>query len=358
LLRAVEMGALAVNYTAVTSLTKKAGKVVGAELEDCLTGTSLTVRARAVINATGPLADAIRHLDDPKLKPLLKASSGSHIVLDRRFSPAEMGLLIPKTEDDRVLFLLPWMGHTLVGTTDNPAPVEANPHASAEDVRYILRQLGKYFSIAVTEADVLAKWCGLRPLVQPGAAVSTAKISREHTIEALPSGLITIAGGKWTTYRRMALEAVEEAIQTHGLKPQRASQTETLSLAGGAHYQVDQPQRLAKEFDLDLSTCKHLSLSYGDRAERVCEIARQTGSKPLLPDCPYLEAEVTYAAQEESARTSVDVLARRMRLGFVNHKGAALARDKVQARLAKALEWTEADLKADLRRYHEYFGEG
>ncbi|MBY0369497.1 FAD-dependent oxidoreductase [bacterium] len=356
LLRAMDLGARAVNYVEVASFTKTAGKITGAQLKDALTDKHFSVQARAVINATGPLADSVRHMDDPKLKPMLKASSGSHIVLDRRFSPAEMGLLIPKTEDDRVLFLLPWMGHTLVGTTDNPAPVQNNPLASAEDIRYILRQLAKYFSIAVSEKDVLAKWCGLRPLVQPGAAVSTAKISREHTIEALPSGLITIAGGKWTTYRRMALEAVDEAVALHKLPVKRASQTETLAVAGGGDYKPDQPQRLEKRFQLPLTVCKHLSLSYGDRAERVCELALKTDKRVLVPGAPYLEAEVAYAALHESARSTVDVLARRMRLAFVNKEGADYARTRVQELLGDALGWDQAQRDADSRRYDAYFG--
>jgi glycerol-3-phosphate dehydrogenase len=185
-LRAVEMGACAVNHAAAVRLTKENGKICGAEVQDGLSGKSLSVRAKVVVNATGPLADHLRQMDDPAVSPLLKASSGSHIVLDPRFSPPSMGLLIPKTEDDRVLFLLPWLGHTLVGTTDNPAEVTSDPKASQEDVAYILRQLKKYFSIAVDQKDILSQWCGLRPLIETQGGVSTAKLSREHAIDRPP----------------------------------------------------------------------------------------------------------------------------------------------------------------------------
>lgn len=355
LLRAVELGAAAANYTGVTALTKEAGKITGVDAIDHLTGQTFQIRARAVINATGPEADALRHLDDATLEPMMRASSGAHIVLDRKFAPSEMGLLIPKTEDERVLFLLPWMGHTLVGTTDNPAAVEPNPQATDRDVQYILRQLAKYFSIEVKPSDVRSRWSGLRPLVQPGASVSTAKISREHTIEHLPSGLLTIAGGKWTTYRRMALETVDEAIRVHGFKPPRASQTETVHVAGGAGYDAQLALRLHENYGLALTSCKHLCLSYGDRAERICELAQKQGFRALIPDAPYLEAEVAYAALFESARASIDVVARRMRLAFVNEKAARLAFGRVQETLSETLGWDEKQRQADRQRFEAYY---
>ena len=345
LLRATELGATAVNHLSVTALRKKAGKVIGVTVEDRFTHVTYQVDAKAVINATGPMADAIRHMDDPKAPHLLKASSGTHIILDKRFSAKEMGLLIPKTEDDRVLFLLPWLGHTLVGTTDNPAPVEANPRASEEDVDYILRQISSYIETKVTRKDILAKWCGLRPLIQAQPGTSTAKISREHAVETSKSGLVTIAGGKWTTYRRMAIDAVDEAVASASLKPKSPSQTETIFLAGGANYALGFADELHEKYGWNMATCKYLNRAYGDRSALVAEIAVDGFGASLVEGSPYLEAEVVYGARYESARTSYDVLARRLRLSFLDHKGAIAALPRVSELLAKELGW-DADRRA------------
>ncbi len=162
-LTASEHGAVIVNYVEVQSLIKKANKIVGARVEDKETGEKFTIKAKVVINASGAFCDAIRKLDNPSVAPILTSSSGIHIVLDKKFSALETGLLIPKTEDKRVLFLLPWEGHTLVGTTDNPCEIESHPKVEPSDISYILRQLKYYFSLEVNERDILSSWVGLRP---------------------------------------------------------------------------------------------------------------------------------------------------------------------------------------------------
>src|SRR5690606_24529598 len=184
-LTAAEHGAVVTNHAEVVSLVQRGGRVAGA--------------ARVVVSATGPFADAIRRRDDPDAPDMLKTSAGVHVVLPARFSPPDTGLLIPRTEDGRVLFLLPWLGHTLVGTTDNPAPVEADPVASDADVEYILRHVRRYFDLPVEAADVLSAWSGLRPLVEPeaggGEGKATARLSRDHVIATSGSGLVTVTGG-------------------------------------------------------------------------------------------------------------------------------------------------------------------
>ncbi len=354
LLRASELGAACVNHVAVKGLTKQAEKVTGVTVEDKLTGTSFAIRASVVVNATGPLADFVRHLDDPEAPDLLKASSGTHIILDRRFSAPEMALLIPKTEDDRVLFLLPWLGHTLVGTTDNPAKVETHPRASHEDVAYILRQLSQYFAIQVTEKDILSTWCGLRPLVQSSASKSTANLSREHHVEVSSSGLVTIVGGKWTTYRRMAIDTVDEAIKVGDLKPTGPSRTETIFLAGGANYAIQNADDLRDRYQWDLGVCKYLNRAYGDRSTKVAEIAAKEGDASLVAGQPYLEAEVRYAARFESARTSIDVLARRLRLAFLDRRATLQALPRVQDILSEELGWDTAARDRDLNQAKAY----
>ncbi len=354
LLRATELGAVAANHVEVTGYTKRDGKISGVKLRDTLTLETFNARAKIVINAAGPTADALRLMDNPKCKPLLKASSGVHIVLDRQFSASEMGILIPKTEDGRLIFLLPWLGHTLVGTTDNPAKVEANPRASDEDVAYILRQLSNYVATPITEKDIRARWCGLRPLVQSPDSTSTAKLSREHAIEVLPSGLLTIVGGKWTTYRKMALDAVDEAIQAAKLKPKNESKTENIFLAGGAGFALAYADELHAKYGWDLATCKYLNRAYGDRSKQVAEIAAEGWDAGLVEGGPYMEAEVLYGARFECARTSVDVLARRLRLSFLDQKGALAALPRVSQLLAQELKWDAERRDRDLKDARAY----
>lgn len=349
-LTAAREGALVLNYAGVTELTKAEGRVTGVVAQGALDGDPgpLEVRARVVVNATGPFVDELRRLDEPDTDPILETSSGIHIVLPSRFSPPGTGLLIPKTEDGRVLFLLPWLGHTLVGTTDNPAPVEEDPHASEVDVEYILRHVRKYFDLPVERADVSAAWSGLRPLVQQDAVGrvggedvthhgakrpqggGTARISRDHTILVSASGLVTVTGGKWTTYRRMAEDAVAVVVSHAELTPSRESVTAHLELVGAAGFVEDGGAPLAKEFGLAPDVAAHLARAYGDRAPAVARLAADGLGARLAPAHPYVEAEVVHARDHEFAHTADDVLRRRTRLGFLDEAAAEAARARVE----------------------------
>jgi len=352
-LTAAREGATVVNYAAVTELTKEGGRVTGAVARGSLPGDGgqVEVRARVVINATGPFVDEVRRLDDPGADAILETSSGVHIVLPARFSPPGTGLLIPKTEDGRVLFLLPWLGHTLVGTTDNPAPVEERPLASEVDVEYILRHVRHYFDLPVERADVSATWSGLRPLVQQdavaraggedvthhgakrpqgGQAGGTARISRDHTILVSGSGLVTVTGGKWTTYRRMAEDAVTTAVGHGDLSPARDSVTAHLRLVGAESFVDDGGAALAREFGLAPDVAAHLARAYGDRAPEVGRLAAGGLGARLAPGHPYLEAEVVHGRDREFAHTAEDVLSRRTRLAFLDEAAAAGATARVE----------------------------
>lgn len=353
-LTAAREGALVANHVSVEALVKHEGRLVGARVRDELTQETWDVRARVVVNATGPFVDAVRRMDDPEAPPLLKASSGTHIVLDRRFAPPDTGLLIPKTEDGRVVFLLPWLGHTLVGTTDNPAPIEVNPAATEEDVDYLLRQLAKYFSLTVTRDDILAAWCGLRPLVCDPKASDTAGISRDHTVNVSPSGLVTITGGKWTTYRRMASDTVEHAMKIAGLRARRAGSTRTTPLVGAEGYGPEVAVKLEAAYGLSPEVALHLAEAYGDRAFRVAELAKAGLAKPLVPGHPYLEAEVVYGARAECARAAVDILARRTRLAFLDARATLVALPRVIALLAAELGWDDSRQKKEERAVRDY----
>ncbi len=346
-LTAAEQGACVLNHVEVTGLRRADGRIAGAHVRDRETGREIEVEAKVVVNATGPFTDAIRRMDDPAAAPMLTASSGIHVVLDARFAPPETGLLIPETEDGRVLFLLPWQGHTLVGTTDQPAEIEAHPKATEDEVDYVLRHVRKYFSVPVERSDVLSTWSGLRPLVSDPDAADTAGVSRDHVVNASASGLVTIAGGKWTTYRKMALDGVDEAIRVGGLSA-GPSRTIDLPLVGGAGYAPTGAGELQERFGLEPDVASHLNAAYGDRAEQVAHLAEDEELAARLADGhAYLEAEVVHAVRHEQARSGVDVLARRMRLAFLDQKASLAAVDRVTELIAAELGWDEARAAAD-----------
>jgi glycerol-3-phosphate dehydrogenase len=240
ILSAIKHGATAANYCEVTSLHKhpSTGKLTGALVKDNLTGKTFNVRAKGIINATGPFTDSLLSLSDPNHKPIVQPSSGIHITLPGYYSPRTMGLLDPSTSDGRVIFFLPWQGNTIAGTTDSPAHVEKDPKAGEEEIRWVLEEVRRYLAkdIRVRRGDVLSAWSGLRPLVRdPSAQGGTEGLVRSHVVHVSPeTGLLTVAGGKWTTYRAMAEEAVDVAVQTFGLgdKVKSGCVTETLRLVG------------------------------------------------------------------------------------------------------------------------------
>ena len=257
IMSAVKHGAIVANYCEVMKLNKGPnGKIYGARVKDNLTGDEWDIRTKVnllplslhllsesfcvlyqgVINATGPFSDALLTLDNPSHNPIVQPSSGVHITLPNYYSPRKMGLLDPATSDGRVIFFLPWQGNTIAGTTDTPATVSREPRASEDDIRWLLEEVRNYLSpdIKVRRGDVLSAWSGLRPLVRNPGAASTEGLVRNHMIHVSDSGLLTIAGGKWTTYRAMAEETIDTAIKSFGLsgKAKNGCVTDTLRLVG------------------------------------------------------------------------------------------------------------------------------
>jgi glycerol-3-phosphate dehydrogenase len=346
-LTAAKHGAVIANHTRVTGLLKVGDKVVGVKVHDSVSDESLDVRAHVVVNATGPFADKIRLMDDPASRPMLKASSGIHIVLDKRFAPPDTGLLIPKTEDGRVLFVLPWEGHALVGTTDEPAEVEAHPRPAKEDIAYLLRHIERYFDLKVTESDIKAAWSGLRPLIFDPKATDTAKLTRDHLIDQSPSGLITIAGGKWTTYRKMALDVVDHAVKLFSLKPQTGCQTEGVYLMGGEKYDPEGDLRLTEEYGLDAKVARHINRAYGDRSEVVARIAADGYGERLAADHKYIEAEVLYAVRHECAEHAMDVLAHRTALAVLDNAAAVKASGRVIELMSEEMGWDDERIQKE-----------
>jgi len=341
LLTAQEQGAVTANHVEVTGLLREGGRIVGVQARDRLDGSKLTLRGHGVINATGPFTDRLRQLDDPAAPPLLHVSAGVHLVLDRRFVPPEAGLLIPRTEDGRVLFILPWEGHALVGTTDSPAVVDDHPRPTEADIDYLLRHLRRTFKLEVDRGDIKAAWAGLRPLVADPSRADTSRLTRDHLLQLSPAGLLTVTGGKWTTYRQMAQDAVDRAVLVFGLKPAGPCRTARLPLVGAAGAVAD-AAGFARRHDLDPATAEHLWRAYGDRAEQVAALIEQGYGAPLAAGHPYLEAEVIHAARYEMACRAIDVLARRLSLATLDRQAALAALPRTVELLAAELGWDEA----------------
>lgn len=334
----VDKGGVAVNYAPVVRLLKEQSKLCGVCIQDRESGNELEIRAKAVVNATGVFADSIRRLDETAPENLIVASQGIHLVLDREFLPGNCAVMVPSTDDGRVLFAIPWHGKVLLGTTDTPVSEPSmEPRALGEEVEFLLKHAARYLSCAPKRSDVRSVFAGLRPLVQPGESRKTAAIARDHHIGVSPSGLITVAGGKWTTYRRMGADTINTAAQTAGL-PARQCLTETLRLRGW-HEAV-------------FSTTDHFGV-YGadaDAIRRMAQSSPQLGEK-LHPRLPYLLAEVVWAARYEMARSVEDVLARRTRALFLDAAAACEAANTVAKLLATELRQNETWQKAQTSNF-------
>lgn len=324
---AVDHGGLAVNYAAVEGLIKDPdGRVRGVRWRDRETGEEHSVRARCVVNATGPFCDHVRSMDRSSAEPLVAASQGVHLVLPASFLQGATALIVPKTSDGRVLFLIPWLGHVVVGTTDTPIPkATLEPTAQAQEIDFLLETAAAYLERPPTRQDILSIFVGIRPLVRTASVgKSTAKLSRDHTIEIAPSGLITITGGKWTTARHMAEDCVNRAIAVGGLKESPCA-TRNLRLLG-----ADGPFRPATEAKVE-------SLFGIDPAHGTALLEAEPHLAALLhPDCALRRADVAWTIRNEMARTVEDVLARRSRLLFLNHALAVRIAPAVAACMAES----------------------
>ena len=326
---AADHGATLLNYTKVTGITKGAdGFVDGLVAQDLESGDTWRVRAAVVINATGPFADAVRRLAEPDAPPLIAPSQGIHLVFEKSFLPGDSAIMVPHTSDGRVMFAIPWHGHTLVGTTDTPIDVPTlEPRPFDAEIDFILETAGQYLHKAPTRADVLSVFVGIRPLVKRGEGTLTSALSRDHTIHIDASGLLTTAGGKWTTYRHMAEDTVTQAAELARL-PDRRCLTRELHLHG---------------FHQDAGQFGALSV-YGSDAPAIQALMRadSTLAAPLHPALPYTGAEVVWAVREEMARTIEDVLARRCRALFLNAAAAVQMVPAVARLMAGELGWDPA----------------
>jgi glycerol-3-phosphate dehydrogenase len=332
---AAEQAATLLNYAPVTGISKDAqGFASGVLARDAESGEEFEARAKVVVNATGAWTDFLRHVADPATTPMIAPSQGIHLVFPRSFLPGDSAIMVPHTSDGRVMFAIPWHGHVIVGTTDTPladAPLE--PRAMDHEIEFILSTASLYLANEPTRDDVLSVFAGVRPLVKSGESGNTSTISRDHTIHIDKSGLLSICGGKWTTYRRMAEDCVNHA-STLAQLPERPCVTKELNIHG--HH-------------TDSGQFGHLWV-HGSDAPAVRALMRPG---QMHPDLPYTEGEVIWATRFEMARTVEDVLARRTRALFLNAKAALAMAPKVAEILAVELGRDDAWKMRQIRAFEE-----
>lgn len=333
---ASEKGSVLVNYMRCCGLIKDGAHIAGALLRDEESGREIEVRAKVVINATGVFADAVRRMDDAESKPMLSPSQGIHFVLPREFLPGDTAIMIPKTDDGRVLFAVPWHGRVVVGTTDTPVEESSlEPRALPEEIDFIFTQVSRYLTRDPKREDVLSVYAGLRPLIKAEAG-STAALSRDHLITISDSGLITLAGGKWTTYRKMAEDVIDHA-EMIGALDHRQCVTHELPVHGSQSATADETHLHYYGSDAD-----------GIRALITTEPAL---GEPLHPRLEFLKAEVIWHVRHEMARTVEDVLARRTRALLLDAKASMEAAPIVAALMAKELGQDEAWVTRQVTAY-------
>ncbi len=339
---AADHGATLVNYAPVVGILKTGGAVAGVQARDAESGRDYELQARVVINATGVFSDAVRRLDEGDVEPMVTPSQGVHLVLDRSFQPSDTAIMVPQTDDGRVLFVIPWQDRCLIGTTDTAVPrADLEPRPLAEEIQFILRNAARYLRHDPCEADVLSWFAGLRPLVQPGAnGAATKTISREHMVVISPSGLVTIVGGKWTTYRKMAEDTINDAIAVAGL-PERPCVTAQLRLHGCLEHS-DPALRAAGPLQM-----------YGADADDVrAFLDEEPGREALLhPRLPYLRGQIVWAARHEMARSLEDALARRTRALLLDARASVEAAPAAAALLARELGRDQAWVDAQVAAY-------
>lgn len=331
------LGAAMLNYFRCTGLTKKNGVVSGVEVHDIENDARFTVGARSVINATGVFVDEVRRMDDPKVGRIISVSQGIHIVLPKKFLPGNAAIMIPKTADGRVLFAVPWHDRVVVGTTDTPLDGSSlEPRALEEERDFVMTHACRYLAEDPTADDVLSVFAGLRPLVKAGDGTDTSALSRDHSITISASGLMTLTGGKWTTYRKMAEDVVDQA-ETLGALEHRRCETEDLRIHGWTRRGHANPN----------------FRPYGADALKLAQLVEADPAlgEKIHADLPYQKAEVVWHVREEMARTVEDVLARRTRALLLDAAASIEAAPVVAGILAEELGRDQAWINRQVADY-------
>ena len=336
---AAEHGVVLINYMPVTGLVKTEGRVTGVEAQDLESGETFRIPAKVVINATGPFADSIRKMDDPAAQKTISASQGIHLVLDRSFLAGDTAIMVPKTDDGRVLFAIPWHDHVVVGTTDTPiADITLEPRPLQEEIDFVLSHARRYMTKDPQPSDVLSVFVGIRPLVSNPEATTTAAISRDHSLFVSQGNLVTICGGKWTTYRRMAEDTVNKAAEVAGLE-KRPAGTKDMRVHGYVPKPLDDHRLAVYGYDADALVA--LERSAPQLVERI------------HPNLPVTRGQIVWAARYEMARTVEDALSRRTRALLLGAKASEEAAPLVAELMAQELGRDEAWQEAQVGEFQE-----
>jgi glycerol-3-phosphate dehydrogenase len=349
-----QAGGEALNYARVMAFEKSGdGNLVACQVEDQLTHQKFEIRARTFVNATGPFADTIRQLATPSASPRMRLSKGVHILLPLDVMPSDDAMLIPKTEDGRVLFAVPWMGRLLVGTTEQEVAIDDELYVTKEEVEYLLRHLNRFLTPAVAPDQVVSGIAGARPLVSRGDSRDTKKLARDHELEVDPhGGLISVMGGKWTTYRAMAEDAVNVVQKRLGALVTE-SPTKNHPLAGSKGFTFDFWKKLACEYRVPEATARHLAGKFGTAATKVLDLAKEDPelAAPLVPDYPAVRAQVIYCVRTEMAITIEDVLFRRLGIQLYSWRSAIAAAPVVGSLMGRELGWSADESRAAASGY-------
>jgi glycerol-3-phosphate dehydrogenase len=349
-----QAGGTPLNYARVMGFAYDAqGRLAAANVRDAISGEALVVRARRFVNATGTGADKVRAMANPLLTGRMRPSKGVHLLFPADTSPGSDALLVPHTEDGRVIFAVPWQERLLVGTTDDEVTAATRMVVQKDEAEYLLRQLNPYLQTPLRVEQAVSGLAGLRPLVAAQGAAATSKLIRDHEVELdSTSGLISILGGKWTTHRLMAQDTLD-AVQRELGAPVSASLTRQQPLAGAEGYDSNFASRLEKEYALPADVARHLSGKFGARAIRIVELLRENPQwkERVAPGVPAIEAELVYCIRNEMAETVEDLLARRTGVQMYGWREALLAARVAGALLAQEKGWDAAKQEAAVGEY-------
>jgi glycerol-3-phosphate dehydrogenase len=348
-----EAGGEVVNHARVIGLKHDAaGKIREAEIEDQLTGARTTVQAKVFVNCTGPYSDHIREMASPGVEKRLRLSKGVHILLPLEERTAG-AMVVPKTDDGRVIFAIPWLGRLLVGTTDDEVTHEEELVVKRSEADYLLKQLNRFLSRPYDISEIVGGFAGVRPLVSQGKGGKTKKLIREHEVEVdRESGLISVLGGKWTTYRAMAEDAVN-AVQLQLSLPAGGCITRDSHLSGSEGYSESYPETLVTSYGIPEATARHLAEKFGTRATAVLDLAQHEPelARPIVEGYPAIRGEIAYSARYEMAATLDDVLERRTGLQFFSWQLAIAAAPAAAAVMQREMGWDAAHTQREVMEY-------
>jgi glycerol-3-phosphate dehydrogenase len=349
-----DAGGHTLNYARVTEFGRDgAGRLSSASVTDHLSGKQFSINAKVFVNATGPLSDSIRTLATKTVPKRMRLSKGAHILLPLEVFPSPDAMLIPKTDDGRVLFAVPWNGRLLVGTTEQEVAPGEEMFVTRDDVKFMLGQLNKYVERPIQPSQIVAGFAGARPLVSDGENESTKKLARDDVIEVdAASGLISIMGGKWTTHRAMAEDTINAAQKALGV-PVTESPTRSHVLHGGEGFAADLWEEVVRVHSVSQETAQHLTAKFGAFAWKVLELTKENRdlAQPIVAGYAPIQAEVVYSVREEFAEAIEDVIARRLGIQFYSWREAIQAAPVVGALMAKELNWSNEYTKSAVTEY-------